>query len=134
MTSNGDTPRPQSEYSVSYNESLRSLKDGILLEGRLSGRELQRCLLFNGVPVQDCPSPDQLLRRLGLPTTAQTDTPTGTLERKNKKRFSSKIKVYKPKIFKSRGDKVLVDTFGVRNMFILYLFIRLLTLRIRRTS
>ena len=120
MTSNADslTPRHQSEYNGSYNESLRSLKDGILLEGRLSGRELQRCLLYNGVPVQDCPSPDQLLQRLGLASIPQPDTPTGTLDRKNKKRFSSKIKVSKPKIFKSRGDKVLSYMISNRYLFI----------------
>ncbi|KAI6656862.1 Colorectal mutant cancer protein-like isoform X1 [Oopsacas minuta] len=100
------TSRPYSEYCTSYNESLKNIKDNILQEGRLSGRELQRCLLLNGVPMQDCPTPDQLLQRLGLSGLAQADTPTGTLERKNKKRFSTKIKVYKPKIFKSKGDKV----------------------------
>ena len=110
MSSTNDTlltTRPYSEYCTSYNESLRTLKDSILQDGRLSGSELQRCLLINGVPVQDCPTPDQLLQRLGLSHLPQNDTPTGTLERKNKKRFSAKIKVHKPKIFKSKGDKVI---------------------------
>ena len=110
MSSTNDTlliTRPYSEYCTSYTESLRILKDSILQDGRVSGKELQRCLLINGVPVQDCPTPDQLLQRLGLFNLPQSDTPIGTLERKNKKRFSGKIKVYKPKIFKSKGDKVV---------------------------
>ena len=110
MSSTNDTlltPRPYSEYCTSYSESLRILKDSILQDGKVSGTELQRCLLINGVPVQDCPTPDQLLQRLGLSHLPQSNTPTGTLERKNKKRFSGMIKVHKPKIFKSKGDKVI---------------------------
>ena len=128
------TPRPHSEFSGSYNESLRSLKDGILLEGRLSGRDLQRCLLFNGVPLQDCPTPEQLMQRLGLNSIAQPDTPTGTLERKGKKRFSSKIKVPKPRIFKSKGDKVFGHISVDITCLCLHLFVRLLTHQIQQIS
>ena len=88
-----------SKYRTSYGESLRILKDNIIQDGRLSGTVLQRCLLINGVPVQDCPTPDQLLQRLGLSHLPQNDTSTnkiGTLER-IKKRSSFRMKGRKPR-------------------------------------
>ena len=84
-------------YCTTYTDSLRILKDNILQDGKLSGPELQRCLLINGVPVQDCPTPDQLLQRLGLSHLAQSNTPTnltGTLGR-IKKRSSFRMKGHK---------------------------------------
>ena len=94
MAARGHNSHHHSEYCTSYNESLRTLKDSILQDGRLSGTELQRCLLINGVPVHDCPTPDQLLQRLGLSHLPQNDTPstkTSTLGR-FKKRNSFRMK------------------------------------------
>ena len=124
LSNNNYSPVPQSRPDSggqNYKESLKRLKEGILLEGRLSGLDLQRCLLMIGVPAQDCPTPEQLLQRLGIASLDQCtpilDTPSNTLERKNKKRFASLRKVHKPKIFRSKGDKVTLSNHSLLTNF-----------------